>query len=181
MWGRWYFEPGGLHDRHSGATARALADPAGLGADQFGRAGHATLSNVRVWLEVQGDQKRVLSADTSIDPAVLKSVGETPIGPLRPTVARVASVLWLIWTLALSIVAVQVYVRAASLEANNFRFNAALGAWLLWSGAVVIRPRGWRAGLVIISWLIWPRWPSVHCFGRQIERDMSLKMPNLKR
>ncbi|MBP7686478.1 MAG: cytochrome c biogenesis protein ResB [Thermoflexales bacterium] len=108
----------------------------------------------RVWLEVQDNQTRVLSADTAIDPAVLKLVGETPIGPLRPTVARVASVLWLIWTLALSSVATQVYVRAASLEANNFRFNAALGAWLLWSGAVVIRPRRWRAGLVVLGLIL---------------------------
>ena len=96
----------------------------------------------------------MLSADTAIDPAVLKLVGETPIGPLRPTVARVASVLWLIWTLALSSVATQVYVRAASLEANNFMFNAALGAWLLWSGSVVIRPRRWRAGLVVLGLIL---------------------------
>ena len=108
----------------------------------------------RVWLEVQADQTRVLSADTTIDSAVLKLVGEAPIGRLRPTVARVASGLWLIWTLALSIVAAQVYVRAASLESDQFRSAAWLAAWLLLMGGSVIQSRVARLGLMLLGLIV---------------------------
>ncbi len=103
----------------------------------------------RVWLEEQGDQTRLMSDDDQTDQAVLKLIGVHPIGRLRPTIARVAAAVWLIWTTALIVAAVQVYPRAASLDVDGFRSMAWLAAWLLLTGSVVVRGRVSRVVLLI--------------------------------
>jgi len=108
----------------------------------------------RVWLDAQGDQTHVLSDDSPIDSAVLKLVGETPIGHLRPTSARIAATLWLIWTAGLIGLAVQVYPVAASLESAQFRSTAWLAAWLLLTGSVVVRGRASRILLLVSGVLV---------------------------
>jgi hypothetical protein len=105
----------------------------------------------RVWLEVQGDQTRVTSDDAQLNRTVLKLVGEHPIGRLRPTLARVAAALWLIWTMGLCVMAAQVYPRAASLEVDRFGSAAWLAAWLLLTGSVLVRRRAGRIGLMVLG------------------------------
>ena len=104
-----------------------------------------------MWLEAQGDQTRVLSDETQLDHAMLTLVGERPIGRLRPTVARAAAALWLIWTIGLGVMAAQVYPRAASLESDRFTSAAWLAAWLLLTGSVLVRSRAVRIGLMALG------------------------------
>ncbi len=107
----------------------------------------------RVWLAAEGDQTRMLSDETPIDQVVLKLVGDQPIGRLRPTLGRVAAAVWLIWTIALVVLAVQVYPWAASLDAGGFRSTAWLAAWLLLTGGVIVRGRVSRVVLLVAGGL----------------------------
>jgi len=138
-------------------TVAAVQQPAhwliipGWALINLGLLGSSVWRSSRVWLGVQGDQTRILSDDTQLDHAVLKLAGDAPIGRLRPTAARVAAALWLIWTIGLGVMAVQVYPRAASLEADGFSAMAWLAAWLLLTGSVLIQPRAVRIGLLALG------------------------------
>ncbi|MBI5565816.1 MAG: hypothetical protein HY870_13050 [Chloroflexi bacterium] len=108
----------------------------------------------RVWLEAQGAQTRVLSDEAPIDPTALTLVGEAPIGRLRPTLARVAAALWLIWTAGLTVMALQIYPVAANLESNRFRSVAWLAVWLLLTGSLVVKGRVGRTLLMAAGGLV---------------------------
>lgn len=105
----------------------------------------------RIGLEAQADQTRVLRDDVQLDPAVLKLAGEPSIARPRPTSRWAIAVVWLIWTGLMMVVAVNVYGRAASLEADGLRFTAWLAAWLLLTGSTIIRRRSWAIGLAVLG------------------------------
>lgn len=107
--------------------------------------------STRVWLEAQADQTRVVSDDAPLDRALVQLDGAQPIARLRPTGRRAIAALWLSWTGLMMVVAVSVYGRAASLEADDLRFTAWLAAWLLFTGSTLVRRRGWSIGLAVLG------------------------------
>lgn len=74
-----------------------------------------------------------------------------PIARLRPTGRWAIAAVWLIWTGLMMVIAVNVYGRAASLEAEGLRFTAWLAAWLLLTGSTLVRRRGGAIGLTVLG------------------------------
>jgi hypothetical protein len=100
----------------------------------------------RVWPAAQADQTRVLNAD-----APPPSDGASPMARLHPTGRWAIAAGWLSWTGLMMVVAVNVYGRAASLEAAGWRFTAWLAAWLLFTGGALVRGRRESIGLAVLG------------------------------
>ena len=90
------------------------------------------------------DQTRVVNDDAPLADA-------PPIARRRLTSREAMAAMWLIWTVLTIMVAVNVYGRAASLEAAGVRFTAWLAAWLLWTGSAILRGRGGAIGLAALG------------------------------
>jgi hypothetical protein len=96
-------------------------------------------------------QTRMTSDDAPRDRAPAPLDGAPPIARWRPTSRWAIAAVWLIWTGLLMVVAVNVYGRAASLEAAGWSFTAWLAAWLLFTGSAIIRWRGGAIGLAVLG------------------------------
>jgi hypothetical protein len=133
----------------------------------------------RVWLQAQGERTRLLSDSPQLETKAMLLVGpaesEEPAG--KPVVGEqslsdpsslpranarsiglrfewlnwIAYIAWSIWTGLLIVQAINVYPRAASLTSNGLNFDAGLGAWLVLSGCVVVRPRRLRVVLIGVA------------------------------